>query len=147
VRTFMKPVAIAIAVVAPLGLSSAALAGRGGKPAEASAISLDESVARAAEPLGFGSTVTFTTVVEPLRGAEYPMIYTECRSIADGGVLYGELAHPNQAFLLGGGWSPWHDVSDADAACVAVLRAYGGKDKGVDVVRDLASTPIFFALG
>jgi hypothetical protein len=95
--------------------------------------------------LSFGGAVTFDVTVEKLTGTEYPMVYIECSSDV---LLYGQLDHPDAVFILGGGWSPWHDIIPTpDAACDAWLYAYGGKSHGRDVVRTLAGPFSFHAEG
>lgn len=89
-------------------------------------------------PYAFGDTVTFTTGVTGLKGNQYALVYLEAVSVVDGEVLYGQLDLPSTPFLLGGGSSPWHDQRD-DVHCTAYLKVYGGKDKGHDVILDLAA--------
>lgn len=122
-----------------------AIAGKGGKNAAATAgatstISLNPSAAAPA----FGGTVTFTTNVVGLQGAEYPLVYVECSSTADGSLLYGQLDHPDVGFVLGGGSSRWWTVRDS-AHCLAHLYAYGGKANGYDTIRELAVPAAFDA--
>jgi len=92
-------------------------------------------------PFAIGDTVTFTTTVPKLKGNEYPMILL--KATVDGEVVYGQLDHPDTAFLLGGGSSPWIDPSNPHyrqpATCVAELWSYGG-NRGE---YRLASTPTF----
>jgi hypothetical protein len=135
---------------AVVGMSSVAIAGKGGggKPAPqgpASSITLNQS-ARVAGDLSFGQEVTFTTVVEQLTGGEYPMAYVECHSVVDGTLLYGMLDHIDVAFLLGGSWSPWWEVK-SDGDCSAKLYAYGGRSKGVETPRLLAESEHFYVVG
>lgn len=132
---------------AVIGMSSVAMAGKGGggKPAAqaaGSSITLNQA-ARVAGSLSFGKEVTFTTVVEPIGGNEWPMVYVECRSVIDGSVLYGQLDHPDVAFLLGGGSSPWWSVQ-SDGDCVATLYAYS---KSAGAGRQLAQSEHFYVVG
>lgn len=147
-RNIMLAACAALMAGALAGTADAAKGGNSGKGGEpqVSSISLNESVARTSTLLGFGSGVSYSTTVEPLKGSEYPLVYTACHSVVDGALLYGELALPDSTFVLGGGSSDWHDVRH-DALCTAELRAYGGKDKGLDTIRVLASTDPFFAAG
>jgi hypothetical protein len=131
---------------AVIGMSSVAVAGKGGgsKPAPVvSSITLNQSdAARVVGTLSFGQNVTFSTTVEQLSGGEYPMVYVECYSTTDGTLLYGMLDHVDAAFLLGGSWSPWWDVK-SDGDCWADLMAYGGR-KGPHT---LAASEHFYVVG
>jgi hypothetical protein len=141
--------ALVVAIVGALVFGVAVVGGGG--PAGASAvdartstgystIDLDTSGSRVAvSSLQRGSSVWFKTRVVGLKGTEYPMVYVECYSKDDGSLLYGQLDHPDAEFVLGGGWSPWYDISPSPAAkCFAHLYAYGGKTKGGrDVIREL----------
>jgi hypothetical protein len=146
-----KMAMIALVGAVTAGMSTMAYAapkGGGGKtPTTESSIVLDQSAARlAGTELQIGSGVTFTTVVGALGGSEYPMVYVECRSDADGSVVYGQLDHPEVIFVLGGGSSPWFEVGGG-ATCTGQLLAYGGRSKGMDTIRLLAETAAFHALG
>lgn len=92
-------------------------------------------------PFALGDSVTFTTSVSGLTGNEYPMVYLECSSDADGTRVYGQLDHPNSVFVLGGGSSLWWSVGGS-AACTAHLYSYGGKS-----VYELGSPATFAANG
>jgi hypothetical protein len=132
---------------AVIGMSSVAMAGRGGggKPAAqvaGSSITLNQA-ARVAGNLTFGQGVTFTTVIEPIGGNEWPMVYVECRSVIDGSVLYGQLDYPDVVFQLGGGSSPWWSVQ-SDGDCMATLFAYS---KSAGGGRQLATSEHFYVVG
>ena len=99
-----------------------------------------------AGPYAFGDSVTFSTTVTGLKGQERPMIYVECYSVVDGTLLYGQLDHADSVFVLGGGSSLWWTQRD-DADCLAHLYAYGGKEKGVDTIVELAPPVAFTATG
>ena len=92
---------------ATVGMSSMAAAARGGggkPPAEpaVSSITLNQT-ARVVGDMTFGQDITFTTVVEPLGGGEYPLVYLECASVLDpSNILYGQLDRPETVFRLGG---------------------------------------------
>ena len=133
-----------------LATPAAAMAGKGGgnKPtAVSSSIALNQAeAARTVGLLSFGQEVTFTTVIGSIAGGEWPMVYVECISVNDGSVLYGQLDHPDVAFLLGGGSSPWWSVQ-SDAECRGKLLAYGGRSKGVDTIRLLAESERFYVVG
>lgn len=101
-----------------------------------------------AGPYAINDTVTFTWSASGLKGTQYPMIYLECRSVVDGTVLYGQLDHPDTAFVLGGGSSPWRTTEHAgeDATCVAYLYAYD-KRPGLHPAILLDQTAAFDAAG
>ena len=99
-----------------------------------------------AAPYAFGDPITFTVTTANLKGNQYPLVYVACSSVVDGELLYGQLAHPYETFVLGGGSSPWHLDRD-DVNCLAHLYAYGGKEKGFDVIVELADPVTFFAEG
>ena len=132
---------------AVIGMSSVAADGKGGgtKPAPVvSSITLNQNdAARVVGTLSFGGGVTFTTTIEPLGGREWPMVYVECRSVNDGSVLYGQLDHPDVAFVLGGGSSQWWSVH-SDADCSAKLLAYS---KSAGAGRQLAESQSFYVIG
>ncbi|OGH07745.1 MAG: hypothetical protein A2171_02510 [Candidatus Levybacteria bacterium RBG_13_35_9] len=90
--------------------------------------------------LSLGSSVTFTTKANGLKGREYPMIYLVCTQ--NQAVVYGQLDHPDVTFILGGGSSQWK-LNGGSATCKAYLYAYGGKDRGNDTIRLLAETSEF----
>src|SRR4030042_2983755 len=90
--------------------------------------------------LSLGSNVTFSTLANGLKGPEYPMVYLECKQ--NSAVVYGQLDHPEVTFVLGGGSSQWK-LNGGSATCKAYLYAYGGKNRGYDVIRLLAETPTF----
>jgi hypothetical protein len=99
-----------------------------------------------AGPYAFGQSVTFSWSVDGLKGNQYPLVYVTAFSKVDGSLLYGQLDHPDVAFVLGGGSSQWHQQRD-DADCVAHLFAYGGKDQGQDTIVELAAPVTFEAAG
>ena len=145
-RQALPRVAMALALVVTLGTvgASTALAAKGGNAAQTqySTIALAGGMLQSTDPstatFSRGSSVWFKTNVVGLKGTEYPMVYVECYSTVDGSLLYGQLDHPDAEFVLGGGWSPWFDVVPSpDATCLAHLYAYGGKSKGIDVIREL----------
>lgn len=79
-----------------------------------------------------GGEVTVTTTESGLKGGEYPMVYLACTA-EDGTTVYGELAHPDAVFVLGGGSSPWitpptpeqpNPYYRVPASCRAQLFAY-----------------------
>jgi hypothetical protein len=75
-----------------------------------------------------GSDVRFDTKLVGLKGGEYPMVYLACYSADTGKLLYGQLDHPDETFVLGGGSSDWWQIDPAPGAtCYAHLRSYGGK--------------------
>ena len=120
---------------------------KGGDGAVMSSISLNRpEAARVVELMQLGDTVTYSTSIEPLKGGEWPMVYTVCASVDDGAIVFGQLDHPGAAFVLGGGSSPWLTIG-GDASCHAELLAYGGKARGVDTIRLLASTDAFYVVG
>jgi len=94
-------------------------------------------------PLSIGDTVTFTTTVPRLKGGAYPMVLL--KATVDGEVVYAQLDHPDTAFLLGGGSSPWIDPSNPHyrqpATCVAELWSYGGP-KGEERLASTAEFPV-----
>ena len=94
-------------------------------------------------PYAFGDSVTFTVTTADLKGNQYPLVYVACRSVVDDELLYGQLAHPFETFVLGGGSSEWHTDRD-DANCTADVRVYGGKRDQGQVVLDSVA---FFAEG
>lgn len=94
-------------------------------------------------PYAFGDEVTFTVTTQNLKGNQYPMVYVACRSVVDNELLYGQLAHPYETFILGGGSSEWHADRD-DANCTADVRVYGTKNDQGQVVLDSVA---FFAEG
>ncbi len=96
-------------------------------------------------PTTYGSDVTFTTTVEKLKGGEYPMVYLAAYD-GDGIVIYGQLDHPDTVFVLGGGSSKWKNEGLGGADCKAFLYAYGGKNRGIDTIRELCP-PIEFRVG
>jgi hypothetical protein len=113
--------------------------GSGDSATVPSTITLDQ----AGQTLTLGDSVTFTTSAVGLRGTEYPMVYVECSSDADGTPVYGQLDYPNAVFVLGGGSSQWWLVGGS-AECRAHLYSYGGKTQGgYDEIRELAE-PISF---
>jgi hypothetical protein len=97
-------------------------------------------------PYAFGQSVTFSWSVDGLKGNQYPLIYVTAFSKVDGTLLYGQLDHPDAAFLLGGGWSLWHDQRN-DVNCLAHLFAYGGKDQGQSTIVELCAPVSFEAAG
>ena len=136
-------VALAISVapaIAGKGGNGNGNGGNGNDATQGSSISLN----RSGQTLAFGDSVTFATTVVGLNGTEYPLVYVECRSTADGSLLYGQLDHPDATFVLGGGSSRWWSVRD-DAHCLAHLYSYGGKDRGSDVILELAAPYAFDA--
>lgn len=138
----LKLLLVAGAALALAVTVTPALAGKGGKNAAGSSAVSTISLNPSATAPAFGGTVTFTTTVVGLQGPEYPMVYVECSSTADGSLLYGQLDHPNVGFVLGGGSSRWWTVRDS-AHCLAHLYAYGGKANGYDTIRELA-VPVAF---
>ena len=125
---------IALVALAALLFAGTAGYGKGGKPkaadAGASTIVVNETNVQ------LGDTVTFTTEIERLTGAEYPMVDLECTQ--DGVIVFSQLDHPDAGFLLGGGWSEWLQTG-GPASCVAYLDAYDGSGNRW-TVRVLAST-------
>ena len=94
-------------------------------------------------PYAFGDEITFSVSASGLKGNQYPLVYVACRSVVDDELLYGQLAGPDETFVLGGGSSEWHDDRD-DANCTADVRVYGGKrDQGQNVLDSVT----FFATG
>ena len=91
-----------------------------------------------AAPYAFGDEITFTVTTDNLKGNQYPLVYVACYSVVDGELLYGQLAHPYETFVLGGGSSEWHTDRD-DVNCTADVRVYGGKnDQGQNVLDSVA---------
>jgi len=91
-----------------------------------------------AAPYAFGDEITFTVTTDNLKGNQYPLVYVACYSVVDGELLYGQLAAPDEVFVLGGGSSEWHTDRD-DATCTADVRVYGGKnDQGQNVLDSVA---------
>ena len=88
-------------------------------------------------PYAFGDTVTFDTTTDDLKGNQYPLVYVVAHAVEDGRLLYGQLDHPDTAFVLGGGSSHWHERR-VDANVDAILYAYGGKYQGADTIVQLA---------
>ena len=80
-------------------------------------------------PYAFGDSVTFTVTSDGLKGNQYPMVYVQAHAVEDGTLLYGQLAHPEETFVLGGGSSAWHS-DRRDAHCTADVRIYGQHDQG-----------------
>jgi hypothetical protein len=114
------------------------------------------------DPVGdlrLGSTITFNTTNDNLKGWQYPMVVVACYQDLDGDGLvtlpaqyegapdlaYATLDYPASTFLLGGGWSPWLE-NGGPATCVAKLYAYGSK-AGAEQITLLAQTATFEAAG
>ena len=84
-----------------------------------------------------GSTVDFKTKVVGLKGTEYPMVSVTC-FLGDGSVAWGSLTHPDESVTLGSGANVWSSMSPTpDTTCEAHLFAFGGKYKGMEVIREL----------
>lgn len=86
-------------------------------------------------PYAFADQINFTATTDNLKGNQYPLVYVECYSVVDNELLYGQLDHPNVAFVLGASSSEWHTDRD-DANCTASLRVYGGKKDQGQVILD-----------
>ncbi len=121
----------------------------------AALVTLSAGVAMAAKPVPtgtiefasvdpvIGGEVTFTATDDNLRGNQWAMVYLVCE--VDGTVVYGQLAKPDETFILGGGSSDWITPGDpnylAPATCKASLRVYP------DGVVILAETETFGVAG
>jgi hypothetical protein len=94
------------------------------------------AIAAGSDP-SYQGVVMFDVSTDGITGTRYPLVYVACSQ--DGSLVYGQLDHPDAAFLLGGGWSDWVEVGGGAADCTASLLVYGGKVKGRDVITFLAS--------
>jgi hypothetical protein len=142
--------AAVLALAITVFTSGDALAGKGGNggtTTEVSSIALNSPVTAAATTADassdprLGNAVSFTTHAAGLAGWEYPMVAIWCYQ--DGVLVYMELAHPDSAFVLGGGSSDWKTIS-SEADCEAYLYAYGSKGPR-ESIRTLAGTAFFAA--
>lgn len=83
-----------------------------------------DPVGTIAGPFGettLGSTITFQTTTDNLKGNQYPLVDLEC--FQDGSIVFAQLDYPDANFLLGGGSSYWLEHG-GDATCIAYLDAY-----------------------
>jgi hypothetical protein len=120
-----------------IGMSSVAMAGKGGGGApEASSIALAQSpTAFAAVQPTFGSYVSFTTTYP--KSVRIPRIEVLCYQ--NGSLVYGEGGGVTDQFLLGGSMSLWLQAGGGAADCVANLFYFGSK-AGQQTYEWLAST-------
>jgi hypothetical protein len=147
VAAIIATVALAMsAIYKPAGFVAGvddAAAAKGGKPALAANGSLI-GLAGGSE-LWLGGTVRFVSEAVGLKGGEYPMVVVKCWA-AGGDLVYAQLDHPGEGFVLGGGSSDWKSQGGS-ASCEATLHAYGGKSGGNDTIRLLAGPLGFRADG
>lgn len=126
-------------------LTLAALAVVGGAPTVHAAPSAPSGtiVLNESGPFTLDDTVTFSTTVSGLKGNQWPMVYLVCYSDLDGGLLVGQLDHPDADFLIGGGWSPWRDPENAgeDGTCIGRLYAYS-KQGDITFLAETAPFPV-----
>jgi len=127
----MKTMLIVLITVLALATGAAA------KAAPSGTIVLNEP-----GPYAFQDEITFTVTTSGLKGYQYPMVYVLCTSVVDGQPLYGQLAHPEETFVLGGGSSQWYTQRD-DANCTATLYAYEGLKKNAQITQ--LAAPISFS--
>lgn len=147
-RSLFAGTAILALAIIVLGTDEA-LAGKGGpQTSEPSSISLvypvggDVAAASVTSGPSLGSSVGFASHAAGLAGWEYPMVAVWCYQ--DSVLVYMQLAHPEEVFVLGGGSSDWKTLGGS-ADCEAYLYAYGSKGPR-ESIRTLASAP-FFAAG